>query len=68
MLHRLTKLERCEQHIADLMSRLADLQSASPPSSGFLSTSEYARFLQQTLASWQDQKRMLLKSGDSFHQ
>jgi hypothetical protein len=59
MLDHESKLARCEQHIADLALRIADLKEGSSASSGFVNSHEFVDLLQQTLESWQEQKKAL---------
>jgi hypothetical protein len=58
MLNHESKLARCDQHIADLALRIAELkETSSAAGSGFLDSRESVELLQGTLDSWQEHKR-----------
>jgi len=51
---------RCEQHIADLTLRIAELKDpSSAAGSGLIHSTEFLALLQQTLESWQQHERSL---------
>jgi hypothetical protein len=54
------RLVRCEQNIADLTLRIAELKSASSASSGILNSREFIEPMQHTLESRQEHKKALV--------
>jgi hypothetical protein len=57
------KLTRCEQYIANLTLRIAELEESSL-GTGLIAADEFIKLLEQTLEGWQAAKTTLLESLD----
>jgi hypothetical protein len=64
MLKTPSRLAICEQHIADIERRIAELTASPGAGSGFLPTADLLLSMQRTLDRWVEYKQQILSEAN----